>query len=79
MRIRLLGIPVGLIILFMGSVWFLQGIGVLPGSFMTGSSFWAAAGALAFIIGLLLIGAALIGRKPLTKSTLCQGSVSGKY
>jgi len=79
MRIRLLGIPVGLIILFIGSVWFLQGIGVLPGSFMTGSSFWAAAGALALIIGLLLIGAALIGRKPLTKSTLSQDPLSGKY
>ena len=79
MRIRLLGIPVGLIILFMGSVWFLQGIGVLPGSFMTGSSFWATAGALALIIGLLLIGAALIGRKPLTKSTLSQDPLSGKY
>ena len=64
---RLLCIPVGLIILFMGSVWFLQGIGVLPGSFMTGSSFWAAAGALAFIVGLLLIAVGLDGRKPPTK------------
>jgi hypothetical protein len=78
MRIRLLGIPVGLIILFMGSVWFLQGVGVLPGSIMTGSSFWAAAGALALIVGLLLIAMALIGRKPPTKSTLSRGLFSGK-
>jgi len=70
MRIRLLGIPVGLILLFMGSVWFLQGVGVLPGSIMTGSSFWAAAGALALIIGLLLIATALIGRKHPAKSTI---------
>jgi len=66
-RMRLLCTPVGLIILFMGSVWFLQGIGVLPGSFMTGSSFWAAAGALAFIVGLLLIAVGLKGRKLPTK------------
>jgi hypothetical protein len=76
---RLLAIPVGLIILVLGSVWFLQGIGVLPGSFMTGSSFWAGAGALAFIIGLILIGAALVGRKPHTKSTLSQELPAGKY
>ena len=67
MRMRLVCIPVGLIILFMGSVWFLQGIGVLPGSFMTGSSFWAAAGALGLIVGLLLIAVGLKGRKPPTK------------
>ncbi|MGA2625928.1 MAG: hypothetical protein ABSF63_02565 [Candidatus Bathyarchaeia archaeon] len=67
MRMRLLGIPVGLILLFMGSVWFLQGIGVLPGSFMTGSSFWAAAGALAVIVGLVLIVVGMSGRKPPTQ------------
>jgi hypothetical protein len=79
MRIRLLGIPIGLIILFMGSVWFLQGVGVLPGSFMTGSSFWAAAGALAVIVGLLLIVVGLSGRKPPTKSTLFREPPTGKY
>jgi hypothetical protein len=76
---RLLAIPVGLIILFLGSVWFLQGIGVLPGSFMTGSTFWAGAGAIALIIGLMLIVAGLVGRKPPTKSTLSQGLPTGKY
>ena len=38
-----------------GGVWILQGIGVLPGSFMTGQIVWAAIGAvLLFISGLLL-------------------------
>lgn len=32
--------------LFMGLVWFLQGINVLPGSFMTGQTKWAVIGAL---------------------------------
>jgi len=35
-----------------GLIWVFQGIGLLPGSFMTGDSFWAAA-------GLALIAAAL--------------------
>jgi len=35
-----------------GLVWFLQGINVLPGSFMTGQIQWAFYGALAVMIGL---------------------------
>jgi hypothetical protein len=38
-----------------GGVWILQGIGVLPGSFMTGDIVWAVIGAvLLFASGLLL-------------------------
>jgi hypothetical protein len=38
-----------------GIVWIFQGIGVLPGSFMTGQIVWAAIGAvLLFVSGLLL-------------------------
>jgi hypothetical protein len=38
-----------------GIVWILQGIGILPGSFMTGQIVWAAIGAvLLFVSGLLL-------------------------
>ena len=38
-----------------GVVWILQGIGVLPGSFMTGDIVWAAIGAvLLFVSGVLL-------------------------
>jgi hypothetical protein len=38
-----------------GVVWILQGIGVLPGSFMSGDIVWAAIGAvLWFVSGLLL-------------------------
>ncbi len=39
----------------MGIVWILQGIGVLPGSFMTGQIVWAAIGSvLLFVSGVLL-------------------------
>jgi len=48
-------IPVGIIMMFFGSVWFLQGINILPGSFMTGSSFWAVSDGVTDIIGLAFI------------------------
>lgn len=63
MRLRAIAIPVGAIILLMGLIWFLQGIGILPGSVMTGSSFWAGAGGLAVIVGLILIAIGVTGRK----------------
>lgn len=34
-----------------GAVWFLQGINVLPGSFMTGNVRWAYYGVMSFIAG----------------------------
>jgi len=42
---------VGALFILMGAVWFLQGINILPGSFMTGQTQWAFYGAIAFIIG----------------------------
>ncbi len=35
-----------------GVIWFFQGIGVLPGSFMTGDPKWAWIGGIVFIVGL---------------------------
>jgi hypothetical protein len=43
---------VGGLMLLVGGVWFLQGMGVLPGSFMTGSVFWAVLGGLVALAGL---------------------------
>lgn len=51
---RAFGIGGG-VLLFMGTVWFFQGINVLPGSFMSGQTRWAVNGAIAMIIGLVLI------------------------
>jgi LPXTG-motif cell wall-anchored protein len=42
----------------MGLIWFLQGINVLPGSFMTGQTKWAIYGGLLLLIGLALLVAA---------------------
>ena len=44
----------GLMVLF-GAIWFLQGINVLPGSFMTGDIHWAFYGGIAIILGVALL------------------------
>ncbi len=41
--------------LLVGSVWFLQGINILPGSFMTGQVEWAVYGALAVVASVALL------------------------
>ncbi|HEU4996742.1 MAG TPA: hypothetical protein VFT29_18125 [Gemmatimonadaceae bacterium] len=41
--------------LFMGLVWFLQGISVLPGSFMTGQTKWAVIGALLVLAAMAVL------------------------
>jgi hypothetical protein len=45
----------GLLCLFVGGVWFLQGINVLPGSYMTGQTKWAVYGALLLLVGIGLL------------------------
>ncbi len=39
------------LIFLAGLIWFLQGINVLPGSFMTGNPQWAINGALMMVLG----------------------------
>ncbi|MEJ7631070.1 MAG: hypothetical protein WKF28_01085 [Rubrobacteraceae bacterium] len=45
---------VGGLMALMGGVWTLQGVGILPGSFMTGQSFWAVVGSLTLVAGGIL-------------------------
>jgi len=45
----------GVLLMLAGGVWFLQGINVLPGSFMTGQIQWAIYGGLAIVIGIGLL------------------------
>ncbi len=49
-----LNIAGGALVLF-GAIWFLQGIGVLPGSFMTGQIRWAVYGGIAAAVGIALL------------------------
>ena len=45
----------GVLFVLIGCVWILQGINVLPGSFMTGQMQWAVYGAVAVVVGALLV------------------------
>ena len=55
---RIASYVAGTLCCLMGGVWFLQGINVLPGSFMTGQTKWAVYGALLLLagVGLLIAG-----------------------
>jgi hypothetical protein len=52
---RILSNIVGVLFLVAGCVWFLQGISVLPGSFMTGSAKWAIIGGICIVAGVVLL------------------------
>jgi len=52
---KIVGNILGVLLVLIGIVWFLQGINVLPGSFMTGQIRWAVFGGLAFLIGAVLL------------------------
>lgn len=45
----------GVLLLLTGCVWFLQGINIIPGSFMTGDPKWAFYGGVSLIAGLGLL------------------------
>jgi hypothetical protein len=48
----------GVVLVLFGVIWFLQGINVLPGSFMTGQIRWAVYGGIAVVAGVALLVAA---------------------
>jgi hypothetical protein len=49
---------VGVLLVVFGCIWFLQGVNVLPGSFMTGQIRWAVYGGIAVVVGIGLLFAA---------------------
>jgi hypothetical protein len=48
----------GVLLFLLGVIWILQGVNILPGSFMTGQIVWAWRGAAAAAIGLILLAIA---------------------
>jgi uncharacterized membrane protein HdeD (DUF308 family) len=48
----------GVLLILAGGVWFLQGINVLPGSFMTGDVKWAIIGGVCVVAGIVSLAAA---------------------
>ena len=51
---RVASLILGVIAIFAGGVWILQGSGVMPGSFMTGQRMWLVIGIVVAIGGLAL-------------------------
>ncbi len=49
---------IGVLLVMLGGVWFLQGVNVLPGSFMTGQIRWAVYGGIAVVVGVMLLATA---------------------
>ena len=47
---------VGALLVVTGAVWLGQGLDLIQGSSMTGSTFWAVVGALCIVGGLVLLG-----------------------
>jgi hypothetical protein len=45
----------GLLLVLLGTIWALQGLGLLRGSMMTGQSLWLVIGAIAALLGLGLV------------------------
>ena len=52
---RPVALVLGAILVVIGLVWFLQGIGVLGGSVMSGVALWAIIGPIVAIVGVALI------------------------
>jgi hypothetical protein len=52
---RVFGNILGGLLIVMGTIWILQGVNILPGSFMTGQIVWAWRGGFAAVVGILLI------------------------
>ncbi len=48
---RFVLLAIGGLMALVGAVWLLQGVGILPGSFMTGQAFWAVVGAVMIVVG----------------------------
>jgi hypothetical protein len=45
---------IGVLLALVGAVWLGQGLGIVPGSFMSGSEVWALAGIVALVVGIFL-------------------------
>ncbi len=51
---------IGYVLVAFGAIWFFQGIGVLPGSFMSGQPKWAVIGSITALVG---AGLVFVGRR----------------
>lgn len=57
-------IALGVVAMLFGTLFFFQGIGVVKGSFMTDSNFWAVAGPIIAVAGLVVVVRGVRGQGP---------------
>jgi hypothetical protein len=50
-----LGRIIGVVLVLVGGLWTLQGVGVVGGSFMTGSTTWLVIGVVTVVVGVVLL------------------------
>ena len=60
---RTLLVPVGVMLVVVGILWTLQGLGFVGGSVMSGVTFWAVAGPVVAVAGVLLVLSGRRGRR----------------
>jgi len=53
--VRTASLVLGFIALITGGVWILQGVGILPGSFMSGQRTWLLIGLVVAALGVVLV------------------------
>ncbi|TMC89570.1 MAG: hypothetical protein E6J12_09250 [Chloroflexi bacterium] len=61
---RVGGVVIGLLVVLVGGTFAGQGLGYIPGSFMTGDMHWFWIGSVMVVAGLAIGGAALFYRRP---------------
>ena len=57
--LRISGRIIGVVLALLGAIWTLQGFNILAGSRMSGDSFWAGAGLVALVGGLVILALSL--------------------
>ena len=59
---RAFGLIIGVLAILAGAVWVLQGLGLIPGSFMSRNPTWVVIGLVTLVVGVVLVTLSRRGR-----------------
>lgn len=76
---RVVLVVAGVLITLAGTVFTLQGVGVLGGSFMSGVTLWAVAGPVIAVAGLVMVAFGLRGRPASPRLSACRRAAATGY
>ncbi|MEU1343986.1 hypothetical protein [Streptomyces sp. NPDC005827] len=60
-------LALGVLLVFSGVTWTLQGIDVMKGSAMSGTTLWAVVGPIVALVGVVLLGVGLARRRRISR------------